>query len=92
LTSRNPDSLNSATIAFDTFQKPCGYTNLTCPKGFTMDPLNSICYMIISNLTAFNNAPICPTSTMIQFRNDEEIDGFFQLLKLGLLRLNQKIL
>ena len=85
MTSRNPDNSNSAAIAFDSLQQPCGYNNFTCPQGFAMDSVNFICYMILPNSIAnVNPASVCPAtsySTLIQFYNDAEIDGFFQLLK-----------
>ena len=83
MASKNPDSSNAASVAFDDFQQPCGYNNFTCPQGFFMDSVNSICYMILSNLTANNNPPLCPVSTLIQFQNDAEVDGFIQLLNQG---------
>ncbi len=84
LNSKNPDKSNMVKFSYEDARKPCGYNVFTCPQDFVMDSVNSICYMILKNLTSYySTSPPCPSSSLIQFSNDTEVEGFIQLLKSG---------
>ncbi len=81
--TKNPDTYISTSIALSDTQLPCGHNNFICPNGFVLDTINSICYKILPNLVANSDDSLCTSSTLIQFYNDAEIDGFIQLLESG---------
>jgi len=83
--SRSPDNSIAASVVFNATQWPCTLGNITCPRGFVLDASNSVCYFVLPDLTSGYSDILCPESTLVQFYNDAEINGFVNLLKSGLL-------
>lgn len=81
--SRSPENSIAASVVFNATKWPCTFNNGTCPQDFVMDASNSICYLVLTELTSRNSDNLCPESTIVQFYNDAEIIGFVNILKSG---------
>ena len=103
MTSKNPDSDITALVALDGGYNPCDNSSFFsvpeskrrrkrsvyngCDEGFVADTANGYCYIVVEELTYFDDGETtCQNSydaDVVQFENDSYVDGLIGLLNSG---------
>ena len=89
--SKDPNSTIRSQVSLDGGYKLCTEAqflakNYKCRQGFVGDLKNRMCYKVLDIVTneTIGNA-LCSPDSVLSFTKDEEVDGFMDLLRTGII-------
>ena len=73
-------------MALDNIETVCNFSPNICDKGYTLDPISGLCFIVLNsskNFWSASEACLEIGAELIGFENDDQVKGFLTLFNKG---------